>query len=206
MSKQWNELFVQVTKPHWENMLRFAHSLANNSHDAEDIHQTALLKALKAFPSFLAEKNPSHNSNGTKELSPEIFNAQALTEDSHLRNWLMKILKNTWLDSLPLHKRFVLDSDGSLLGNVPVPPPEYKASEILGTSDLQNEESNFWEAALDDDWFAKVNTLNPRQKSTIFLAAHDYSYKEISEILNIPVGTVMSTLSRAVQKLKKPSL
>ena len=205
MSKQWNDLFIEATKPHWDAMLRFAHSLAPSHMEAEDIHQSALLKALKAFPNFVQEKSKLALPNQSSHEPPPELSGVALSQNAHLRNWLMKIVKNTWLDSMPMYRRLVLDNDGNILGNVSVDPIEFGELESGKKQLLSEEERQFWESALDDEWLTKINTLNSRQKSALFLAAHDYTYKEISEILDIPTGTVMSTLSRTIQKLKKTS-
>ncbi len=202
MTMQWNDLFMEATKPHWESMLKFAHSLSRNSVEAEDIHQSALLKALKAFPAFVTEKSLLATSPDGQPSRVETLNGKTLSENAHLRNWLMKIVKNTWLDSMPFFRRFVLDSDGNVLSHVPVPPTEFN-NQIGVLKNFALEESQFWDEALDDQWLAKMNTLNPRQKSVLFLISQDYSYKEIAEIMDIPIGTVMSSLSRSIQKLKK---
>jgi RNA polymerase sigma factor (sigma-70 family) len=204
MTKPWNDLFIEATKPHWESMLKFAHSLARNAVEAEDIHQSALLKALKAFPAFVTEKSQLSAPSNNTQFPPENLNGKTLSENAHLRNWLMKIIKNTWLDSMPFYRRFVLDSEGNVLSHVPTPPTEFN-NQVGVLENFANEESQFWKEALDDHWLTKMSTLNPRQKSVLFLIAQEYSYKEIAEIMDIPIGTVMSTLSRSIQKLKKVS-
>ena len=48
-----------------------------------------------------------------------------------------------------------------------------------------------------------INKLSENLKSTFLLAIiEEKSYKEISEILDIPLGTVMSRLNEARKKLK----
>ena len=48
-----------------------------------------------------------------------------------------------------------------------------------------------------------INELSENLKSTFLLATiEEKSYKEISEILDIPLGTVMSELNEARKKLK----
>jgi DNA-directed RNA polymerase specialized sigma24 family protein len=58
--------------------------------------------------------------------------------------------------------------------------------------------------AMDDGWKLKLQDLTSRQRSVLFLSAEGYAYKEIATVLAVPVGTVMSNLSRALQKLKRP--
>ncbi|MGG3890603.1 sigma-70 family RNA polymerase sigma factor [Metabacillus fastidiosus] len=49
-----------------------------------------------------------------------------------------------------------------------------------------------------------LNELNKDEKSVIILRFYeDYSFKEIAELLNIPLGTSKSILYRALQKLRK---
>jgi len=57
------------------------------------------------------------------------------------------------------------------------------------------------------DLMKALQTLDPsfREPLTLFYV-EDLSYKEIAEILNIPVGTVMSRLSRAKALLKQALL
>jgi RNA polymerase sigma factor (sigma-70 family) len=207
MSSTWNDIFVEASQPHWNAMLKFARSMCRSEIDAEDILQTSLLKALKAFPNFASKlSNPSEPPPQDAHTAPSRnILANEVSENAHFRNWLMKIVKNTWLDFAPLTHRLVLDSDGSITNHTPAPPID--PSHIPGSTkeDLTQEERAFWNAALDDQWVEKLKTLNERQKSAVFLAANDYSYKEIADILDIPIGTVMSTLSRSLQKLRKSS-
>lgn len=56
----------------------------------------------------------------------------------------------------------------------------------------------------DDEVIAALNKLPEHYRSVVLLAdVHEFDYKEVAEILEIPIGTVMSRLSRARTQLKK---
>lgn len=208
MSKTWNDIFVEASQPHWDAMLRFARSMSHSDNDADDVLQTSLLKALRAFPDFIAKKLQIENSaqaDANLQQPPSNLKPDQVSENAHFRNWLMKIVKNTWLDAAPIARRLVLDSDGSILNHFSAMPAQNSATIGTKNQTMAQEEQEFWNEALDDQWTENLKTLNDRQKSAVFLVANDYSYKEISEILDIPIGTVMSTLSRGLQKLRKCS-
>jgi RNA polymerase sigma-70 factor (ECF subfamily) len=48
-----------------------------------------------------------------------------------------------------------------------------------------------------------LSLLTERQRKVTFLIAKDYQYKEIAEELDMPVGTVMSTLGRGRKALRE---
>jgi len=56
----------------------------------------------------------------------------------------------------------------------------------------------------DDAVIAALDKLPEHYRSVVLLAdVHEFDYKEVAEILNIPMGTVMSRLNRARTQLKK---
>lgn len=56
----------------------------------------------------------------------------------------------------------------------------------------------------DTEIIAALNKLPDHYRSVVLLAdVHEFDYKEVAQILDIPIGTVMSRLSRARQQLKK---
>ncbi len=203
MKLDWNANFIKVSKPHWNDILRFAFSLCHDRDEANDLLQATLLKAFKAFPAFV-EKNTN----------PEVFNTPPLLEkflnqpefQRHIKNWLFKITKNSFLDSHSVQKRWKKENDESVLENLEASDDSLESSladsEIVTSSNVTNQQKAFYREALDDNWKIKLDVLTERQRSILFLAAEDYSYKEIAEILTIPIGTVMSNLSRTLKKLK----
>ncbi len=56
----------------------------------------------------------------------------------------------------------------------------------------------------DTEVISALNKLPEHYRSVVLLAdVHEFDYKEVAGILNIPIGTVMSRLSRARGQLKK---
>ncbi|MBV9258318.1 MAG: sigma-70 family RNA polymerase sigma factor, partial [Ktedonobacteraceae bacterium] len=57
---------------------------------------------------------------------------------------------------------------------------------------------------LDEDVYKALNDLPPNFRMAVVLAdIEGLSYKEIAEALQIPIGTVMSRISRARRQLQK---
>ena len=179
-----HQLFLDLSKPLWPALLRFAHAFTKGSSDAEDILQSALLRGLKSFPKLL--KNQYADNSGSFDSTKLMQNKDFLR---HFKNWMYKIVRNVAIDELADIRWEDEELDVDAAGEAPV----------ASQSDLS--EGEFYRLALDDELKKKMETLNPRQKSAIYLASQDHSYKEIAEILDVPMGTVMSTLSRAIQKL-----
>jgi RNA polymerase sigma-70 factor (ECF subfamily) len=204
----WNDLFVLHTEDSWNSVFRFSLSLCKNESEAEDLTQQTLLKGLQAFPSFL--KN--NYSAETLRDAADAAQRQGFPEfQAHLLNWLLKICKNAFLDSRSRASRRYShmsieewgeehEASQSLNGHEQAHEPEMKTA--IARSSLADDEQRFFEQALDDGWKERFDTLNAKQRSIVFLAAEDYSYKEIAHLLEIPIGTVMSTLSRSLSKLK----
>lgn len=201
----WNDLFVTVSKPHWDSLFRFCLNLTKSKLDAEDLHQNALLKSIRAFPRFVAKHIDCERPQN--EVC-QIFSKPEI--QYHFKNWLYIIAKNTFLDNKQAQARWKLDSCDDFLKEIPAEENEkfkefssFSVQSGMDRGKLKQEQEEYYRVALDDGWKKRFDALNPRQRSMIFLAAEDYSYKEIASILEIPIGTVMSSLSRALQKLKK---
>jgi RNA polymerase sigma factor (sigma-70 family) len=204
----WNEIFVTYSESSWNSLFRFSMSLCRDESEAEDLTQQTLLKSLQAVQNFF-----SHNySATTPEEALRAAERQGAPEvRAHLLNWMLKICKNTFLDSRNSARRKLShvpledwkeDTDESGSGSAQSRPSAPRR-DSSGKSTLESDEAAFFDEALDDDWKDRFELLNARQRSVVYLAAEDYSYKEIAQLLEIPIGTVMSTLSRALGKLKK---
>ncbi|HWV63850.1 MAG TPA: RNA polymerase sigma factor [Oxalicibacterium sp.] len=102
---------------------------------------------------------------------------------SDMRAWLFGIMHNLYIDQVrrPSVATEVLDDD--------TPLPEVRASQedSLRMRDLES----------------ALNILPAEQREILLLVAlEEMSYDEVAVTLNLPIGTVMSRLSRARQKLR----
>ena len=100
--------------------------------------------------------------------------------------WLFKILINTHIDFTRKKQLSIVELEAIDL-------------EDQKDSSAGNDVAFFYK-----DLNEALKHLKPEQRIIVYLADVDeYSYKEISELLDIPMGTVMSRLYNARQNLRK---
>lgn len=123
----------------------------------------------------------------------------SFAEGTNLKAWLFKILKNTFINLYRRRKNQPPQADFAELEETleahildePAPSPE---EELLA-------------ACWDHEVLAALKGLPHNYKVVVLLAdIEGYSYKEIAEILAIPLGTVMSRLYRGRKALEKALL
>ena len=107
-----------------------------------------------------------------------------------LDRWVFRILRNVWIDEV--RKRQVRTGQGQI--------PAEDASELIS---VETGEARFAERELH-----KKITEMPDELGLVVLvvSVEGYSYKEAAELLDIPVGTVMSRLHRARKQLAQDML
>jgi RNA polymerase sigma-70 factor (ECF subfamily) len=108
-----------------------------------------------------------------------------------LRAWLFTIMHNVFVNQRAVNMRDAqnvsLDGDADAGGawQVPVRAPQQAHVELI-------------------EVLAALSRLPPEQREVLMLAAvEEMRYEEIATVLSIPVGTVMSRLSRAREKLRR---
>ena len=112
----------------------------------------------------------------------------------HPRAWLLTIMRNT---NVNLHRRqrpIMIEDDELLRASRPA----------FGSSRLPSAEDSFLDEELDAELHEAVTALDPKFRGVLVLVdVHDLSYAEAAAVLDIPVGTVMSRLSRARDRVRR---
>lgn len=112
----------------------------------------------------------------------------------HPRAWLLTILRNT---NANMHRRQRPGTigDWELIRT---------ARPAFGRAELPSAEDSFVHEELHADLDAAVRALDPRFRAALILVdVHDLSYSEAAAVMGVPVGTVMSRLSRARNRVRK---
>lgn len=114
--------------------------------------------------------------------------------DFGVKPWLLKILHNTYLNRRVRDQKAPKSTDQQTLDEM-----HSEAVTNTGESPLELDYEN-----LDAEVKRALELLSPEFRSIILLwSTMELSYQEISEILSVPIGTVMSRLHRARQQLMK---
>jgi len=117
-------------------------------------------------------------------------------DDASFRAWMFKIVTN---------EIFAMNRKRGRISEFEIPVEPEEMEEFAGL-DLASEAPISWETlanALDEDLLAALQSLNGSERAVLLMRAiGDLRYREISECLGIPLGSVMGNLSRARQKMR----
>ncbi len=118
-------------------------------------------------------------------LARALANHHQLKDEMKLEHWLFRILNNCWREHLRrLH-------------------PTVDLEDLVMSSD-QTPERGLRKQQVIDRVRCAIGRLPLGQRQVITLVdLQGYSYSEVAEVLEIPIGTVMSRVSRARQALKE---
>ena len=170
------DAFEREALPHLDALHAYALHLCRDASDAEDLVQETYIKALNNFQSYQAGTN--------------------------CRAWLFRILTNTFFNLRRSRKRHnPIETDVS---------PEVELA--MSESNMDQGIYRPIDAQLLDNVVSKhvteaLDTLPPEFRTVLLLAdLHDFSYKEIADVVECPVGTVMSRLYRARKAMQKQLL
>lgn len=121
-------------------------------------------------------------------LEKALKNLSRLKQADALEAWAFSILSNCFRD----HCR------KNPLSEVPQEPVETEDQDQPGVDELVAKDQ------VRESIRRAIGQLSPEQREVIMLVdLEGFSYTDVASILNIPMGTVMSRLNRARQKLKQ---
>ena len=149
--------------------------MTRNPSDAEDIVQETYLKAYRAFGSF--------------------------QEGTNLKAWLYRILTNTFINAYRSKKRRPEQSD---LDDVEDLYLYRRLGGLEGAAAGRSAEDEVLDLFTEGEIKEALEELPEQFRLAVLLAdVEGFSYKEIADILDIPIGTVMSRLHRGRKALQK---
>ena len=166
--------FAEDAAPFMSSLYTAALRMTRNPADAQDLVQETYLKAFRGYGGFQAGTN--------------------------LKAWLYRILTNTYINAYRARRRHPEESE---LDDV----EELYLFRRMGARDgglgrSAEEEALDW--ITDDEVKAALESLPDIFRMTVLLAdVEGFSYKEIAEIMEVPIGTVMSRLHRGRRALEK---
>ena len=142
------------------------------------------LTGLKRFSSSLT--GDFHDADDLLQLTVERVLERGMPSDAHAGKWAYRVCRNLWLDELrarDVRSRFA-------------------KAEVAGNSDLGISDAGGLERLEFERVDQAINTLPEDQRTVLLLVAVEgRSYAEVAELLDIPIGTVMSRVARARRSL-----
>jgi RNA polymerase sigma-70 factor (ECF subfamily) len=149
--------------------------MTRNPSDAEDLVQETYLKAYRAYHTFEAGTN--------------------------LKAWLYRILTNTYINKYRKDSRRPSEVD---LGDVEDLYLYRRIGSEASAEASRTTEDRVLDGLVESDIKAAVEALPENFRLPVLLAdLESFSYKEIAEILDVPIGTVMSRLHRGRKAMQK---
>jgi RNA polymerase sigma-70 factor, ECF subfamily len=121
---------------------------------------------------------------------------------TNLRAWLYTILHNTWRNRRRDASRDAVDVDSEQV--------EQLAAGGAGRDQIETPERILMRSTLDADLQAALDSLPEAFREAVWLRdVEEFTYAEIAEMLSVPIGTVMSRISRGrrmlYEKLSTPA-
>ena len=142
------------------------------------------LTGLKRFSASLT--GDRDDADDLLQLTVERVLERGMPTDAHAGKWAYRVCRNLWLDELrarEVRSRFA-------------------KAEVVSNSDLGVSDAGGLERLEFERVDQAINTLSEEQRTVLLLVAVEgRSYAEVAEVLDIPIGTVMSRVARARRSL-----
>ncbi len=167
--------FAEQAMPFMSSLYSAALRMTRNGPDAEDLVQETYLKAYRAFGSF--------------------------QEGTNLKSWLYKILTNTFINAYRARRRRPVESDMEDVEDLYL---YRRLGGLEAAAASRSAEETVLDGFSEGEVKAAVESLPEQFRIAVVLAdVEGFSYKEIADILDVPIGTVMSRLHRGRRALQK---
>jgi RNA polymerase sigma-70 factor (ECF subfamily) len=167
--------FADQAMEHMPSLYSAALRMTRNPADAEDLVQETYLRAYRGYGGF--------------------------TEGTNLKAWLYRILTNTFINRYRAKKRRPEETDFDDVEDF------YLYRRMGGLEEAKagrSAEDELMDLFPEQEVKEAVEALPENFRLAVLLAdVEGFSYKEIAEILDIPIGTVMSRLHRGRKALQK---
>jgi RNA polymerase sigma-70 factor (ECF subfamily) len=165
--------FEREAMPLLNQMYSAALRTARNPTDAEDLVQETYAKAFAAFHQY----KPGTN----------------------LKAWMYRILTNTYINTYRKKQRQPLESDAAEVEDYQLARAASHTSKGLRSAEMEA-----LDHLPDSDVTRALASIGEDFRLAVYLAdVEGFSYKEIAEIMDTPIGTVMSRLHRGRKQLRE---
>jgi RNA polymerase sigma-70 factor (ECF subfamily) len=149
--------------------------MTRNQADAEDLVQETYLRAYRGFGNF--------------------------TEGTNLRAWLYRILTNAYINTYRARQRRPTETDLDDVEDMYLYRRLASLDSVLAN---RSAEDQLFDLLTDDEVKRALEELPENFRLPVLFAdVEGFSYKEIAEMLDIPIGTVMSRLHRGRKAMQK---
>ena len=167
-------LFPELAMPYMDALYSAALRMTRNPADAEDLVQETYLRAYRGFGGF--------------------------KEGTNLKAWLYKILTNTFINTYRARKRRPEETD---LDDTEDFSLYRRLGGLEAAAAERTPETEVLEAMPEAVVKEALESLPEQFRMAVLLAdVEGFSYKEIAEIMDVPIGTVMSRLHRGRKQLQ----
>jgi RNA polymerase sigma-70 factor, ECF subfamily len=167
--------FAEQAMEYMPSLYSAALRMTRNPADAEDLVQETYLKAYRGFGGF--------------------------QEGTNLKAWLYKILTNTFINSYRSKKRRPEQTEIEDVEDLYL---YRRLGGLEGAAAGRSAEDEVLDLFTEGDIKDAIEALPEQFRLAVLLAdVEGFSYKEIADILDIPIGTVMSRLHRGRRALQK---
>jgi RNA polymerase sigma-70 factor (ECF subfamily) len=167
--------FHEEALPHMDAVFRFALRLSGAEDRAEDLVQETFLRAFRSWDQY--------------------------TPGTQCKSWLFTICRNVFLRNAERSQRH----DEIVAENVDRSTPAFEVVNPLWAKSVEvDPEGDFFKSIVDEEVLRHLQELPEDYRAAVVLSdLEGFSYQEIAEIMEVPVGTVKSRLFRGRRILQK---